>query len=55
MQAIMVEKDKNNDVIINDMYNQISDIITNNKNKINYQKNQLTNSKVVIVDLGFKI
>lgn len=39
MQAIMVEKDKNNDVIINDMYNQISDIITNNKNKINYQKN----------------
>ena len=39
MQAIMVEEDKNNDVIINDMYNQISDIITNNKNKINYQKN----------------
>ena len=36
MQAIMVEKDKNNDVIINDMYNQISDIIIADKiRKIN--------------------
>ena len=49
MQAIMVEKDKNNDVIINDMYNQISDIITNNKNKINYQKNN------TLVDNNFMI
>lgn len=39
MQAIMVEKVKNNDVIINDMYNQISDIIINNKNKMIYQIN----------------
>ena len=30
MKAILVEKDKNNDVIINDMYNQISDIIVDN-------------------------
>lgn len=49
MQAIMVEKDKNNDVIINDMYNQISDIITNNKNKIIYQINN------TLVDNNFMI
>ena len=33
-----IEKVNNNDVI-NDMYNQISDIITNNKNKMVYQIN----------------
>ena len=31
--------DKNNNIIINDMYNQISDVITNNKNKMIYQIN----------------
>lgn len=35
----MIEKINNNDIIINDMYNQISDIITNNKNKMIYQIN----------------
>ena len=30
---------ENNDILINDMYNQISDIITNNKNKMIYQIN----------------
>ena len=30
---------KNNDTIVNDIYNQISDIITNNKNKMIYQIN----------------
>lgn len=35
----MVEEVKNNDILINDMYNQISDIITNNKNKMIYQIN----------------
>ena len=39
MQTNMVEKVKNNDIIINNMYNQISDIITNNKNKMIYQIN----------------
>ena len=39
MQTNMIEKAKNNDIIINDMYNQISDIITNNKNKMIYQIN----------------
>ena len=34
----MIEKVKNNE-IINNMYNQISDIITNNKNKMIYQIN----------------
>ena len=29
-----MEKVKNNEIIIDDMYNQISDIITNNKNKM---------------------
>lgn len=39
MQTNMIEKIKNNDIIINDMYNQISDIIINNKNKMIYQIN----------------
>ena len=34
-----IEKVKNNDELINDMYNQISDIITNNKTKMIYQIN----------------
>ena len=39
MQTKKIEKVKSNDMIINDMYNQISDIITNNKNKMIYQIN----------------
>ena len=39
MQTSITEKTKNNDEIIIDMYNQISAIITNNKNKIFYQIN----------------
>ena len=39
MQTNTIEKVKNNDIIINNMYNQISDIITNNKNKMIYQIN----------------
>lgn len=39
MKENLIEKVKNNDVIINDMYKQISDIITNNKNKMIYQIN----------------
>lgn len=39
MQKNTIERVKNNDTIINDMYNQISDIITNNKNKVIYQIN----------------
>lgn len=39
MQTSVIEKTKNNDEIIIDMYNQISAIITNNKNKIFYQIN----------------
>lgn len=40
MQANVIEKVKNNEIIlIDDMYNQISDIITNNKNKMIYQIN----------------
>lgn len=39
MKTNMIEIIKNNDKIINDMYNQISDIITNNKNKMIYQIN----------------
>lgn len=35
----MIEKVNNNDIIINNMYNQISDIISNNRNKIIYQIN----------------
>ena len=34
-----IEKLKNNDDVITDMYNQISDIITNNKTKMIYQIN----------------
>lgn len=33
------EKLKNNDKVISDMYNKISDIITQNKNKMIYQIN----------------
>ena len=39
MQTNTLEEVKNNDILINDMYNQISDIITNNKNKMIYQIN----------------
>ena len=39
MNANLIEKVKNKDVIINDMYKQISDIITTNKNKMIYQIN----------------
>ncbi len=39
MQTNTLEEVKNNDIIINNMYNQISDIITNNKNKMIYQIN----------------
>ena len=38
-QTNTIEKVKNNDIIINNMYNQISNIITNNKNKMIYQIN----------------
>ena len=34
MQTNTLEEVKNNDILINNMYNQISDIITNNKNKM---------------------
>ena len=49
MQKNTIERVKNNDTIINDMYNQISDIITNNKNKIIYQINN------TLVDNNFMI
>lgn len=39
MKTNTLEEVKNNDILINDMYNQISDIITNNKNKMIYQIN----------------
>ena len=39
IQKNMIEKVNNNDIIINNMYNQISDIISNNRNKIIYQIN----------------
>ena len=39
MKTKIIEKMKNNDMIIDDIYNQISDIITNNKNKMIYQIN----------------
>lgn len=39
MQTELIEKIKKKDVIINDIYKQISDIITNNKNKMIYQIN----------------
>ena len=39
MGVSVIEKTKNNEEIINDMYNQISDIVTNNKNKMIYQIN----------------
>ena len=39
MQTNIIEKVKNNDKIINNMYNKISNIITNNKNKMIYQIN----------------
>lgn len=39
METSMMEKVKDNDVIISDMYNKISNIILNNKNKMVYQIN----------------
>ena len=39
METSMTEKVKDNDVIISDMYNKISNIILNNKNKMVYQIN----------------
>lgn len=39
MQTTIIENIKSNDIIINDMYNQISNIIINNKNKMIYQIN----------------
>ena len=36
METNVIEKLKSNDIVIDDMYNQISDIITNNKNKMIY-------------------
>lgn len=39
METNVIEKLKSNDIVIDDMYNQISDIITNNKNKMIYQIN----------------
>ena len=39
MKTNLIEEVKNKDLIINDMYKQISDIITSNKNKMIYQIN----------------
>lgn len=39
METSMMKKVKDNDVIISDMYNKISNIILNNKNKMVYQIN----------------
>ena len=39
MKTTVLEKVKDNDKIISDMYNEISDIIANNKNKMIYQIN----------------
>ena len=39
MQTDLIEKGKNNDLIIDDMYDEISSIILNNKNKMIYQIN----------------
>ena len=39
MKPNIIEKEINNDIIINDMYNEISNIIINNKNKMIYQIN----------------
>ena len=39
MQKTVIKKVKNNDAIISDMYNEISNIILNNKNKMIYQIN----------------
>ena len=41
MQTDLIEKGKNNDLIIDDMYDEISSIILNNKNKMIYQINIL--------------
>ena len=41
MQTDVVKKVKNNDMLINDMYNQITNIITANENKIAYQINNI--------------
>jgi len=49
METNLIEKVKNNDIIINDIYKQISDIITNNKNKMIYQiNNTLINNNFMI-------
>lgn len=39
MKTTILEKAKDNDVIISDMYNEISNIILKNKNKMIYQIN----------------
>ena len=39
MKTSVIEKVKSNNLIVNDMYNQISDVIVNNKNKMIYQIN----------------
>lgn len=39
MQTDLIEKGKNNDLIVDDMYDEISSIILNNKNKMIYQIN----------------
>ena len=39
MKTAVMEKLKDNDVIISDMYDEISSIILNNKNKMIYQIN----------------
>ena len=36
---VVIEKVKDSDVVISDMYNEISNIILNNKNKMIYQIN----------------
>ena len=49
METNLIEKVKNNDIIINDIYKQISNIITNNKNKMIYQiNNTLINNNFMI-------
>lgn len=49
METSMMEKVKDNDVIISDMYNKISNIILNNKNKMVYQINN------ILVETNFMI
>ena len=39
MKTKELEKVKNNEELVKDIYNQISDIVTNNKNKMIYQIN----------------